>query len=354
LKRLLASLLPLAVALSAAAAEPKSDDKLTEMIRSSLPLCGPETKFKQEPFERKMPPNMTGTVVTIESPRAACAGQLLAITTAHSFYLGQPWFLDGLEGTTEARLKQFGWQNLQATFTPKIGTERTAEGMLPVELQETTEYGPLPLDGEIDPQGTMFLLGHFHSNSSDIRAERLKAFAPFVSSSPSRGPAGAAVSVIEFSDFECPSCRYAATHFKPMFDKYKDQIRFTRFDLPLVTNHPWAFAAALAGRAIYRQKPDAFWAYKEQIYENQDKLNSFLIDDFARNFAKDHELDLAKYDTDLADPSVRKSILGGVGAAFANDIRATPSYVVNGVIVDPGNDGAALDKYIADQLAAKK
>jgi len=353
LKRLLASLLPLAVVLSAAAAEPKPDDKLTEMIRSSLPLCGPETKIKQEPFNRKMPPNMTGTIVTIESPRSACAGQLLAITTSRSFYLGQPWFLEGFTGTTEAKLKQFGWQNLQSAFTPKIGTERTAEGLLPVQLLETTEYGPLPLDGEIDPQGTMFLLGHFRPIASDVRAERLKAFAPFVQSSPTRGPAGASVTVIEFSDFECPSCRYASINFKPMFDKYKDQIRFTRFDLPLVTNHPWAFAAALAGRAIYRQKPDVFWTYKEQIYENQDKLNAFLVEDFARNFAKDHELDMAKYDADLADQSIRKSILSGVGAAFANDIRATPSYVVNGVIVDPGNDGGALDKYIAEQLARK-
>jgi len=353
LKRLLAFLLPLAVAVSAAAAEPKSDEKLTEMIRSSLPLCGPETKIKQEPFERKMPLNMTGTVVTIESPRAACAGQLLAITTPRSFYLGQPWFLDSLTGTTEAKLKQFGWQNMQTTFTTKIGTERTAEGMLPAELLETTEYGPLPLEGEIDPQGTMFLLGHFHPIASDLRAERVKAFAPFVQSSPTRGPASASVSVIEFSDFECPSCRFAATNFKPMFDKYKDQIRFTRFDLPLVTNHPWAFAAALAGRAIYRQKPETFWTYKEQIYENQDKLNAFLLEDFARNFAKDHELDMAKYDADLADPSIRKALLDGVGVAFTNDIRATPSYVVNGVIVDPGNDGGALDKYIADQLAKK-
>jgi len=353
LKRLLASLLPLAVVLSAAAAEPKADDKLTEMTRSSLPLCGPETKIKQAPFDRKMPPNMMGTIVTIESPRSACAGQLLAITTARSFYLGQPWFLEGFTGTTEAKLKQFGWQNLQSTFTPKIGTDRTAEGLLPVQLLETTEYGPLPLDGEIDPQGTMFLLGHFGPIASDVRAERLKAFAPFVQSSPTRGPAGASVTVIEFSDFECPSCRYASINFKPMFDKYKDQIRFTRFDLPLVTNHPWAFAAALAGRAIYRQKPDVFWTYKEQIYENQDKLNAFLIEDFARNFAKDHELDMAKYDADLADQSIRKSILSGVGVAFTNDIRATPSYVVNGVIVDPGNDGGALDKYIAEQLARK-
>jgi protein-disulfide isomerase len=114
--------------------------------------------------------------------------------------------------------------------------------------------------------------------------------------------------------------------------------------------HPWAFAAAVAGRAIYRQKPALFWEYKKQIYANQDKLNAFLIDDFARGFAQDHDLDLKKYDADVNSADLQKGIIDGAGLALSNDVRATPTYMVNGIVVDPGNDGKYLESYIAGLL----
>ena len=114
--------------------------------------------------------------------------------------------------------------------------------------------------------------------------------------------------------------------------------------------HPWAFPAAVAGRAIYRQKPDLFWQYKEQVYANQEKLNTFTIDDFARGFAQDHDLDLKKYDADVSSPELQSAILAGAGTALSNDIRATPTYLVNGTNVDAGTDGKALEAYVANLL----
>jgi len=155
------------------------------------------------------------------------------------------------------------------------------------------------------------------------------------------------VTVIEFSDFECPSCQHAAGYMPAILSKYGDKVRYIRYDLPLVSMHPWAFAATMAGRAIYRQKPELFWAYKKEIYENQDKLSAFTIDDFARGFAQSHDLDLKKYDADVNDESIRNEILKGVGIAFTNDIRATPTYIVNGKIIDAGDEGKALTDYVA-------
>src|SRR5205823_6630107 len=127
-------------------------------------------------------------------------------------------------------------------------------------------------------------------------------------------------------------------------------VRYVRFDMPLISMHPWAFSAAVAGRAIYRQKPELFWTFKEQIYDNQEKLTAFTIDDFLRGFAHDHDLDMTKFDADVASAEVKNDILSGVAAAFSNDIRATPTYLVNGVAVDPGNDGKALADYVEKML----
>ncbi len=331
-----------------AAAWPQNE-RIQALIKDSLPLCG-DMKVTQKPWLRKMPAGMTASAVTVESARGSCAGEWLSISTGRSFYLGQPWFLDEVTGTPAEKLKEFGWKFMHETFTPVVSTDRSPEGLLKVQLTQTTERGKLPLEGLIDDKGTVFFIGRFHPIDNDLKTDRLKAFQPFIASAPVKGPADARVTVVEFSDFQCPSCRFAALTFKPIFDKYGDKIRYIRFDLPLVENHPWALTAAMAGRAVYRQKPEAFWDFKKQIYDNQEQLTAFTIDSFTRNFAQDHELDLKKYDADVADESIQKELLAGVAAAFMNDIRSTPSYLVNGTIVDPGNDGSALDQYIASQL----
>ncbi len=327
------------------------DPKEERAIRDSLPIC-PDSKLTFDVMHHKLPPNLSGTVVRVESKRTTCEGQYLSVVSAEGgFYLGIPWFLDSEKsGTIEEKLKHFTWTNMQQNFDPIVDKARTREGLYKVTMLQTTEQGKLPIEGEVDPAGTVFFFGPFRPLGQDVRAARLKVFEPFVASSPATGAAKPVVTVIEFSDFECPSCQHASGFLKPILAKYGDKVRYVRYDLPLIGTHPWAFAAALAGRAIYDQKPETFWEYKKQVYENQDKLNAFLIDDFARNFAKDHDLDLAKYDADVASPAIREKLVDGVGTAFSNDIRATPSYLVNGALVDPGNDGKALEEYVAAQL----
>ncbi|HYO75225.1 MAG TPA: thioredoxin domain-containing protein, partial [Thermoanaerobaculia bacterium] len=184
-----------------------------------------------------------------------------------------------------------------------------------------------------------------------VRAARAKAFEAFSASSPAKGPANAPVTVIEFSDVQCPSCARAAGYLDPILAKHGDKVRYVRFDLPL-SGHAWAFPAALAGRAIYKQKPELFWEYKKQVYANQSGMNAFMFWDWARAFAEDHELDLAKYDAELNSQETKDLLLRGSGSAFINDIRATPSYMVNGALVSAGDEGKALAAYV-DSLLAK-
>src|SRR5437762_4129121 len=327
------------------------DAKLERMIRDSLPVCT-DMKLQYTDMVHKLPDNLTGLVVLTQSPRSSCAGQFLSVTSREGgFYFGVPWFLDDEKtGTLEQKLQHFTWEHMQENFTAVIDKTKTRDGLHKVTLLQTTERGKLPLEGEIDDAGTVFVFGHFRPLTEAVKAGRLTALEPFVANAPTTGAAKPAVTVIEFSDFECPSCQHASTYMKPILDKYGDKVRYIRYDLPLVSNHPWAFAAAIAGRAVYRQKPDLFWEYKKQIYSNQDQLTAFTIDDFARNFAKDHELDLKKYDADIASEAIHDEILKGIGVAFSNDIRATPSYVVNGSVVDAGPEGKSLEDYIASLI----
>lgn len=344
-----------ALAADTAAAPIKVDEKLDRAVRAALPVCG-DTKVTHSAVDRKLPDNLSATFVRAESSIGSCNGQYLSVVSkAGDYFLGIPWFIDQAEGETiEDRLMNFGWNALHEHYTVNVDREHpTRNGLYRATLVQTTERGKLPIDGEVDPKGTVFFLGHFHPLTEDVRTSRSKAFEPFLATAPSEGAAKPEITIIEFSDFECPSCQHAAGYVDPIVKKYGDKVRYVRFDLPLISNHPWAFAAAVAGRAVYRQKPDLFWEYKKQVYANQDKLSSFTIDDFARNFAQDHDLDLKQYDADLASDAIHADILRGIGTAFSNDIRATPSYVVNGMLVEPGTDGKDLEAYVAGLLNSK-
>lgn len=339
------------VSIASAATAQKLDPALDAAVRQALPVCGDVTITTAE-TPIKLPSGFKGTVVRTTSSRSTCEGQLVGVVSpTGGFFLGYPWAIGTEEGaTTEARIKSFAWRNLQTNVTPVIDKTRTADGLYRVTLNQTVEGGRVPITGEVDAEGTVLFFGHFRRMNGDLRAERAKAFEKLAEASPARGAAKPLVTVVEFSDFECPSCRRASTWVDPILEAHGDKVRHIRFDLPL-SGHPWSLAASLAGRAVLRQKPALFWEYKKQVYENQDRLTAFTFDDFARGFAESHELDMKRYEEDVTSEQMRQSLLDGAGVAFSNDIRATPTYMVNGAIVDPGDDGKALTAYVEKLLA---
>jgi len=329
--------------------KPAANPKVEQALQQSLPICSAEHTTTTAEFPHKLPPNLHASLIQIQSKRSWCEGQWTNIlSTNGGFFLGSPWFLEDAEGKTiEEKLKNFTWTHMQENYEATVDRHETRDGLYNVVLTQTTEHGKVPLTGVVDPKGEVFLLGHFYALGNDVRQERLKNLEPYMAGLPSEGASKPVVTIIEFSDFQCPACQRAAGYLDPVMSKYSDKVRYVRYDLPLMSHHPWAFAAALAGRAIWRQKPDAFWEFKKQIYANQDKLSTFTIDEFTRGFAQDHDLDLKKYDADVADPKIQQSVLDGIGMAFSTDVRSTPTYFVNGQPVDPGDEGKALEAYVA-------
>ena len=329
------------------------DPKLDKAVRAGLPLCSEATTVTYEEPAFKLPQGFKGVTVKVSSgDHGHCDGQYMAVTsTMGGFYLGSPWPIGNEEGATvEEKLRSFTHRNMREAMDVKVTRTATEDGLWPVTLTQSTEAGKLPLSGYVDPQGRVFFFGNFKRMNGDLLAQRRKAFESYLASSPSKGKGD--ITILEFSDFQCPSCKRSAGYVDAVLAKHGDRVRYVRYDLPL-SGHPWAFPAALAGRAIYRQKPELFWDYKKTVYANQEKLNAFTFWDWARAWAEDHELDLVKYDADLNNAELKTQILTGAGNAFANDVRATPTFMVNGVIVDPGHEGKALLAYVEKLVGAK-
>ena len=77
--------------------------------------------------------------------------------------------------------------------------------------------------------------------------------------------------IVEFSDFQCPYCKEEAKMLRQnLIQTYPKQVRLYFKDFPLENMHPWAKAAAIAGRCVFQQKTDAFWEYHDWIFAHQD------------------------------------------------------------------------------------
>src|SRR6266446_8219791 len=107
------------------------------------------------------------------------------------------------------------------------------------------------------------------------------------------GSPGARVTVVEYGDFECPSCRQAYPAVKIMLKHYGDRIRFAYRHFPLVEVHPHAELAAEAAEAAGAQ--GKFWPMHDLLFENQQHLKANHL----RAHAQRLELDLSRYDYEM-------------------------------------------------------
>jgi protein-disulfide isomerase len=145
------------------------------------------------------------------------------------------------------------------------------------------------------------------------------------------GPAKAKVTIVVFSDFECPYCKqFAATIRQNIVQKYPNDVRVIFKDFPLTPIHPWAHSAAEAARCLGEQKPEAFWAFHDWVFEHQDKVNADNLREKTLGLAKAQQLDESRaatcIDTHATSPAVDESMKAG----RALQVDLTPTLFING------------------------
>jgi protein-disulfide isomerase len=149
---------------------------------------------------------------------------------------------------------------------------------------------------------------------------------------PSFGPADAPVTIVEFGDLECPSCRAEAPLLRELIPElYPNKVRIVFKDYPLESIHPWARAASIAGRCVFRQNPQAFWKFYDWDYQNQDDTTVENLKSRVLGWARGNGIDSAQLescmDTKATDAEVAQNINDGKTAG----VRGTPTLFVNGV-----------------------
>ena len=142
------------------------------------------------------------------------------------------------------------------------------------------------------------------------------------------GPPSARVTLVEYGDFECPSCGQAHHAVKILLKHFGDRLRFVFRHFPLVDVHPHAELAAEAAEAAAAQRK--FWPMHDLLFERQLHLKPKQL----RQYASELELDLERYDYEMGDHVYLQRVKEHMAGGAASGIRATPAFFVNGAIHD--------------------
>jgi protein-disulfide isomerase len=160
-----------------------------------------------------------------------------------------------------------------------------------------------------------------------------------------RGNPDARVTIVVFSDFQCPFCQAAELTVKKVIDKYKDRVRFSYRDFPLRQIHPLAQQAAEAARCAGEQ--NKFWEYHDLLYADQTKLDKAGLMENARTVG----LDLNRFSACLASGKFEAPVESDVQAGLKAGVSGTPAFYIDGILLSGAQPFSAFEKIIDAELA---
>ena len=179
------------------------------------------------------------------------------------------------------------------------------------------------------------------------RQERARLAVPVGSRDHIQGLATAPVTLVEYGDYECPSCGAAYPIVKAVQRRLGAQVRFVFRNFPLTTVHPRAQHAAEAAEAAGAQ--GRFWEMHDTLFEHQDTLT----DEALIGYAKALGLDATRFAHELRQhlyaARVREDVAGGTHSA----VNGTPTFYINGVRHDAPHDLETLLGAVSAAAAAR-
>ena len=161
------------------------------------------------------------------------------------------------------------------------------------------------------------------------------------------GPDDALVTIVVWSDFQCPFCARQAPVLAHIRDKFKDDVRIVYRHMAMVF-HRSAALAAEAGVAAAEQ--GKFWAFHDQVFGDFGKLGRADLERFAAAAG----LDLPRFRTALDEHRYRDAVIAELGAAEALGIDGTPTMFINGTPVGGARDAEFMDRLIEAHIARSR
>lgn len=225
-----------------------------------------------------------------------------------------------------------------------------AEGLAEVNVTIQGPQGAQAQKFYVSPDGRHAVIGQilpFGVHPFDAARKELEKSAH----GPSRGPATAPVTLVEFSDLQCPHCKEA----QPTLDKLASEdnnvrIVFQNFPLPM---HDWAKKGAEYADCIGHTSNDAFWKFVESIYGAQSDITAANADDKLKGFADAAGVSGADIAACAAKPETETRVQHSIDLGESLDVNSTPTIFINGRSLSAGGIPYEILKKIVDFAASE-
>lgn len=165
-------------------------------------------------------------------------------------------------------------------------------------------------------------------NTTDHLTGTSTLLRPDVAADHILGSASAPVTIIEYGDFESPSCGRAHVGLKILLGHFGDRVRFVFRHYPEIEIHPHAERAAEAGEAAGAQ--GRFWPYYDVLFEHRE----YLSERHLRQYAAQVGVDLERYDNEMNDHLYRQRVQQHAMDGRNLGIRAMPTFFIDGILTD--------------------
>ena len=171
---------------------------------------------------------------------------------------------------------------------------------------------------------------------------------------PFTGAKDAKVTIVEYSDFQCPYCKKGYDTIETQVLKQYDgkvKFYFKHYPLPF---HPWATPGAIAAECAKLQKPEAYWKLYHSYFEHQAEVNPTNVKEKGVEYLKDSGIDMAKwndcYDKKATADKVTAQMTEGQGLG----VTGTPAFFINGRMLVGAQPFEQFKNVIDDELASAK
>ncbi len=242
----------------------------------------------------------------------------------------------------------------EGSFT--VNGNQTFRFLLSAERQELFLLAVEPIDVSLTEQDIAVHLEEERVAELAAARDRLDKLNGFSAGMPMRGAADAAITIHEFSDFQCPYCKRGFTTIEELLAKHAD-VRFVYLHYPL-DFHEWAKPAAIASVCAANQTSDAFWTLHDAYFHDQDAITSENILDKSQDFLQGTGIDLAVWkacagdDASAAYHGAKGEVEASIALGSSYGVTGTPGFFINGHYLSGAQSLETLES-LMDEIRAE-
>ena len=220
---------------------------------------------------------------------------------------------------------------LRGRFDVVFEPSRDLPSFKGLTIKHETGYGSYDIGAYVTSgDGAVLLVGRAWERAKSIAAQRRALIR--VDGAPTSGPADATVTIVEYSDMQCPFCKKRAADLDALLAKMSKELKVRRVSKSFpIADHAWAFRASSAGVcfADFKKGLPAYW--KSAVFARQETLSVAELDTFALDFAVANGMSEEAFRACYLQGSAVTKVLDDLAEGFAVRVRSTPTYFVDGV-----------------------